>query len=65
VRLANALLPLVGEPAPLEQALASFEKTYLAVEARDRAAKLGFSEWRGGESGEDSKLWEDLEGLLE
>jgi len=73
VRLANALLPLVeGDAKPLEEALGAFEKTYLALEARDRAGKLGFVEWRGGKGekeGEDAKgdakLWEDLEDLLE
>lgn len=59
--LANALVPLVGEPAPLQAALDTFP---LAHERRFRemtAARLGWGPWREG----DQALVDQMYGVLQ
>jgi uncharacterized protein YdiU (UPF0061 family) len=62
VRLANAIYPLVGEAAPLEQALAGFVASYEREAGRMMAAKLGLAALdRDG----DDTLLADLVGQLQ
>ena len=59
IRLANALVPLVGEAAPLEAALDVYPETLARAQGEMLAAKLGLSELRPDE---DESL---VEGLFE
>jgi uncharacterized protein YdiU (UPF0061 family) len=62
VRLANAIYPLVGDKAPLEQGLAVFVQTYERESARGWAQKLGLAALdRDG----DDRLLDDLMALLQ
>jgi uncharacterized protein YdiU (UPF0061 family) len=58
LQLANAILPLVGEPAPLEDALKTFAKTYEKRWQHMMAAKLGLRDF-------DAKLVNGLFNLLQ
>jgi len=57
VRLANAIVPLVGETGPVEEALDVYPRTLQRSETRMLAAKLGLSDIVGDE---DDALVEDL-----
>lgn len=59
-RFAEALLPIVGEAAPLEAVLESYETRWLAAHGQMVAGKLGL---RGFEAS-DKDLWDDLSGAL-
>lgn len=62
VQFANALIPLTGDKAPLEQALAVYGETYTQASNRMLAAKLGFAALdREG----DGELVHDLLELLQ
>ncbi len=56
VQLANALVPLIGEPGPLEEALGTYPRTFEALQNQMFADKLGLSELRP----EDGDLVEEL-----
>lgn len=71
VQLGNALVPLLGEPEPLEEALRGYGDVFHAAERRHYAAKLGFRAFcddelgaDGGPRVADSMLLEDLFELL-
>ncbi|MBX3273726.1 MAG: YdiU family protein [Sandaracinaceae bacterium] len=57
VRLANALVPLVGEPGPLEAALDAYPDALARGQREMFAQKLGLTEWRPDE---DDALAEGL-----
>ncbi|MGI9324631.1 MAG: protein adenylyltransferase SelO [Pseudomonadales bacterium] len=61
MQLANAILPLLGQPEPLEEALAEYARTYQQLAANMLAAKLGLPAVDGAE---DMALFEDLEKTL-
>ena len=61
LQLANAIYPLVGEAAPLEQALKDFEARYMAHWRAMMSAKLGFASL--GEA--DNGLLEELDAILQ
>ncbi|MFT7625202.1 MAG: hypothetical protein ACI9WU_004393 [Myxococcota bacterium] len=61
-RFAEALLPLVDEPAPLEEALGEFSETYNAAQTEMTAAKLG---WEGYRGPADDTLLEEMIGVLQ
>ncbi|MFZ5466884.1 MAG: protein adenylyltransferase SelO [Pseudomonadota bacterium] len=61
-RLGEALLPLVGEVRPLQEALESYIDTYAREWRAMMAAKLGLQAYRGEE---DEALVEDLLGKLQ
>ncbi len=70
-QLGNALVPLLGDPEPLEVALRSYGDVFHAAERRHFAAKLGLRELSddeigpdGGPRSTDSALLEDLFVLL-
>jgi uncharacterized protein YdiU (UPF0061 family) len=70
-QLGNALVPLLGETAPLEEALRSYGDVFHAAERRHFAAKLGLRAFSddevaadGGPRVSDSMLLEDLFELL-
>jgi uncharacterized protein YdiU (UPF0061 family) len=62
VRLANALLPLVDDKAPLEQALGSYGETYVSTWRATLARKIGVAAL---ESEADDKLLNDLFDILQ
>jgi serine/tyrosine/threonine adenylyltransferase len=62
VQLANALIPLVGDKAPLEQALAVYGETFSSAWRNALAAKLGLDALGGDE---DMTLANDLFTLLQ
>ena len=62
VRLANALVPLVGDKAPLEQALAAYGETFTETWRRRLAEKLGLTVISG--EGDD-RLVNDLFEVLQ
>ncbi|HSQ06039.1 MAG TPA: YdiU family protein, partial [Burkholderiales bacterium] len=61
VRLANALVPLLEDKAPLEQALSVYGETYVSAWRRVLAEKLGLAALRDS----DDPLLNDLFGLLD
>ena len=61
LQLANAIYPLVGEAAPLEQALKDFEASYMAQWRTMMSAKLGFAALAEA----DSALLEELDAVLQ
>ncbi|MGE0485526.1 MAG: YdiU family protein [Gammaproteobacteria bacterium] len=61
LQLANAILPLVGEAAPLERALEDYGRHYEAAWREAMAAKLGLARLDGAD---DQALVETLLGLL-
>ena len=61
VRLANALLPLVDAPEPLQDAVDSYSAVFEREHRRAMAAKLGLARYQPG-AGEDDGL---VDGLLE
>jgi serine/tyrosine/threonine adenylyltransferase len=70
-QLGNALVPLLGETGPLEEAIRSYHDVFRRAERRHFAAKLGLRELSddelgadGGPRGTDSALLEDLFELL-
>jgi serine/tyrosine/threonine adenylyltransferase len=62
VQLANALVPLVGDKAPLEAALAAYGETYATKWRRALADKLGLSVIEGEA---DDKLVNDMFDLMQ
>jgi uncharacterized protein YdiU (UPF0061 family) len=62
VRLANALYPLVGDKAPLEQGLATYADTFNTLSGQNAAAKLGL---RALDQAGDEALLNDLYALLQ
>ncbi len=61
IRLANAILPLVGEPAPLEAALDAYPDALARGQRAMMAGKLGILDWRPDE---DDALAEELFAVL-
>ncbi|MDD9961624.1 MAG: YdiU family protein [Gammaproteobacteria bacterium] len=61
LQLANAIYPLVGEAAPLEQALKDFETRYMAHWRAMMSAKLGFASLAEA----DSDLLDELDAVLQ
>jgi uncharacterized protein YdiU (UPF0061 family) len=61
VQFANALIPLVGEKEPLEQALSTYGETYAGGYRKALAEKLGLAHLEG----EDDKLVNDMFEMLE
>ena len=61
LQLANAIFPLIGEAAPLEQAVKAFTDAYMAHWRPMMAAKLGFAEL----TAEDGPLLEELDAILQ
>lgn len=65
VQLARALLPLIGDPEPLEQALDSYREAWEKGRRSMMASKLGLSGMDGGAvDGEDGSLFEELTKIL-
>jgi serine/tyrosine/threonine adenylyltransferase len=62
VRLANAIYPLIGDKAPLEQGLAVFAATYERESSRMWAGKLGLTAL---DREDDDALLGDLMGVLQ
>ena len=62
VQLANALIPLIGDKAPLEKALAAYGETYASAWRRMLGDKLGLVALEGEA---DDKLTNDLFELLQ
>ncbi len=62
VRLANALYPLLGDKAPLEQGLTTYADTFNTLSGRNAAAKLGL---RSLDQPGDEALLNDLYALLQ
>jgi len=62
VQLANALIPLVGDKAPLEEALGTYGETYASTYRRMLSAKLGVQALQGAA---DDELANELFGILE
>ena len=62
VQFANALIPLVGDKTPLEEALAAYGESYSNTYRQMLAAKLGFEALKGEA---DDKLANDLFAVLE
>jgi uncharacterized protein YdiU (UPF0061 family) len=62
VQFANALVPLVGDKTPLEEALAIYGESYANTYRRMLSAKLGFAALDGEA---DDRLANDLFGVLE
>ena len=61
LQLANAIYPLVGEAAPLEQALRDFEASYMAHWRTMMSAKLGFASLTEADTG----LLDELDAILQ
>ncbi len=61
LQLANAIYPLVGEAAPLEQALKDFEGRYMTHWRAMMSAKLGFASL----SEADTDLLDELDAVLQ
>ena len=61
LQLANAIYPLIGEAAPLEQALSEFEARYMAHWRAMMSAKLGFASLVESDSG----LLDELDAVLQ
>ncbi|MYF09727.1 MAG: YdiU family protein [Gammaproteobacteria bacterium] len=61
LQLANAIYPLVGEAAPLEQALKDFETRYMTHWRAMMSAKLGFASLAEA----DSDLLDELDAVLQ
>lgn len=61
LQLANAIFPLIGEAAPLEQAVKGFTDAYMGHWRPMMAAKLGFAEL----TAEDAPLLEELDAILQ
>jgi len=61
LQLANAIFPLIGEAAPLGQAVNGFTDAYMAHWRPMMAAKLGFAEL----TAEDAPLLEELDAILQ
>lgn len=61
VQLANALYPLIDEVEPLQAALDTYPRTYLAEHHQMFAAKLGLDSFSGDD---DVKLFDQLQKLL-
>jgi uncharacterized protein YdiU (UPF0061 family) len=59
-RFAEALLPLVGDPEPLEEALAAYADTFAREHARTMAAKLGIAELGEDDEPLEAELFEML-----
>lgn len=57
VRLANALLPLTQDQAPLLDALRQFEPTFQAAIEQHMAAKLGLDSWQEDDPELCNALW--------
>jgi uncharacterized protein YdiU (UPF0061 family) len=64
VQLANALIPLLGDKAPLESALAAYGETFSTVWRRALSAKLGFGVLEGeGDDALVNDLFESLQAV--
>ena len=63
-QLANALYPVIQQVEPLEQALVGYAQIHEAEYRRMMQAKLGLTDWRAGDDGDDGLL-ATLLGLLE
>ena len=61
LQLANAIYPLVGEAAPLEQALRDFEGSYMTHWRAMMSAKLGFASLTEADTG----LLDELDAVLQ
>ena len=61
LQLANAIYPLVGEAAPLEQALKDYEGNYMAHWRAMMSAKLGFTSLTEADTG----LLDELDAVLQ
>ena len=61
LQLANAIVHLVGETKPLEEAINAYPKIYSEYWTECLRKKLGFSEWRAS----DAELAQEMEDILQ